>query len=479
MKVKTNKLTKTLLTIIALLLVGSVTACGLAGGSMGGGATPSARETGLVGMTSITDAVESSGSVFAAQEASLYWKTSGVVAEVYTKAGDFVKAGDVLAELELTSVPSNILSSQTELINAQQALDDLQPTALAIVQAEQRVAAARDDLRDKQRIVDGLGTPSSKANIDQAKATVTLAKIKLDNAWEDYAPYQNKPENNVIRAGLYNKWAEAQQLYDQAVTRLNNLQGTTVNQTDLDLAQANLELAQANLEDAEQDLADLKLGADPQDLAAVEARITAAQANLATTRITAPFDGEILVVDVQPGDVVNGGEQAFILADRHQLHVDTLVDELDIHNVKVGDQVELTMDSLPGEALSGKVSFINPMGKQVSGNVKYTVRVDLDDVEKPILLGATADVNIKAGAPREVMMVPVRSIQTDNNGEFVNIVRPDGSVARIEVITGTLLGGQVVILSGDLIEGDKVELVTSNEMADQMPGMNFMSGNEE
>jgi HlyD family secretion protein len=476
MKDSKNKFTKALLTVAALILVGSVTACGLAGGAVPGRVTPGAVESGEVGATTITDEVESSGSVQPAQEASLTWKSSGVVAEVFVKAGDRVKAGDILAELELTSVPSNILSSQTELIHARQALEDLQPTVLAIVQAEQRIAAARDDVRDKQRIVDGLGTPSSKANIDQAKATVTLAKIKLDKAWEDFAPYQNKPENNVIRAGLYNKWAEAQQLYDQAVRRLNNLQGASVNQTDLDLAQANLDLAQANLEDAEQALAELRRGADPQDVAAVEARITAAEASLATIRITAPFDGEILVAEVQPGDVVNTSQAAFTLANREQLHVETLVDELEIYHVKVGDPVELTLDSLPGSTLTGKVSFINPVGQQVSGNVKYSVHVDLDDLDQPVLLGATADVNIEAGEPRRVVTVPVRSIQTDHDSEFVNVVLADGTIQRVDVVTGTLLGGQVIILSGDLESGQRVQLVTSNEMAEQMQQMNFMSG---
>jgi HlyD family secretion protein len=384
---------------------------------------------------------------------------------VNVSAGEAVKSGDVLATLALTSVPANILSAQADLVNAQKTLEDLEPTALAISQAEQKVAAAVDDLKRKQQTADYLGTPARQADIDQANATVLLTKIQLDKAWDRYKPFQNRPENNQIRAALYSRWADAQQKYDQAVRRLNNLKGVTVNQTDLELARANVEVAKAALADAQQKLADLKAGADAQDVEATKARITAAQATLSALSITAPFDGEILVVDAKPGDVVNAGGQAFTLADRGQLHVDTLIDESDIHLVKVGDSAELTLDALPGQTLRGVVGFINPMGRTVSGNVKYEVRIDLDSLEQPLLLGATADVTIQTGAPRQALAVPVRAIQTDAQGEFVNVLQSDGSLKRVNVTTGQLQGDQVIILSGDLQANDQVELpVKSNNL---------------
>jgi RND family efflux transporter MFP subunit len=395
-----------------------------------------------------------------------------VIEKVNVKAGDAVKSGDVLATLVQTSVPASVLSAEADLINSQKTVEDLTPTALAISQAEQKVALAVDDVHNKQRIADGLGTPASQADIDQADATVLLAKIKLDKAWDKYKPYQNKSDTSQIKAYFYNQWAQAQQQHDDAVRRLNNLKGVTVNKTDLELAKANLELSKVTLADALKKLEELKAGADAQDVAAAQARITAAKATLSALSLTAPFDGEILVADLLPGDVVSTGQTAFTLADRNQLHVDTLIDETDIASVKIGDKVTLTMDSVPGAKLTGKVDFINPMGQTISGNVKYPVRIALDPIDQPILLEATADVRIETGAPRTLLTVPVRAIQADSTGEFVNTVQADGTLKRVDVVSGQLQGDRVIILSGDLKDGDRVELATtSNEMLDRMNNM--------
>ena len=208
---------------------------------------------------------------------------------------------------------------------------------------------------------------------------------------------------------------------------MNNLQGTGVNNLDRLVAEANLKLSQANLEDAHEQLAELKTGADPQDVAAVEARITAAKATLSALQLTAPFTGEILAVDVQPGDVVSPNQTALTLANRERMHVNTLVDETDVAAVLVGDQAVITLDAFPGKELTGKVGFINPMGQSIQGNVKYEVRIDLDPLDNPLLLGATADVLIQTGAPQESLVVPVRAIQSDESGEFVIILLDDGT----------------------------------------------------
>jgi HlyD family secretion protein len=181
-------------------------------------------------------------------------------------------------------------------------------------------------------------------------------------------------------------------------------------------------------------------------------------------------------VDVQSGDVVNAGQQAFTLANRNQLHVDTLIDETEISGVNIGDSATITLDSLPGQVLTGKVSFINPVGQQVSGNIKYPVKIDLDPVEMLVLLKATADVTIQVGEPLLSLLVPVRSIQLDDTGEFVNRLNEDGSIERIDVITGDLSGDQVVIYSSDLAEGERVQLVSSNDLADQMSQMPGFGG---
>lgn len=464
---------KSRLSVFGTLLIISLIISGCAGlrNQSGSSSESGTSQTGEVDTISIVENVEASGTVEAAQDASLYWKTSGIIDQVNVQPGDFVQAGDVLATLDPTSVPANVLAAQVDLINAEINLENLTPTALSIAKTEQSIASLEEQVDTLQKRVDGLGHPASQADIEQAKATVLLAKIQMDKAWDRYKPWQNKSEENPIRASLYNRWASAQQTYDQAVRRLNNLQGTGVNDLDRLVAEADLKLAQTNLEDARENLAELKAGADPKDVAAAEARITAAKATLSALQLTAPFAGEILDVDVQPGDVVATNQAALTLANRERMHVNTLVDETDIASVLVGDQAVITLDAFPGKELTGKVGFINPMGQSIQGNVKYEVRVDLDPLDNPLLLGATADVMVQTGAPIEGLVVPVRAIQADETGEFVILILDDGTQQRVDIISGQLVGDQVVV-EGDLQVGDKVLLPeASNEMFNSMGPM--------
>ena len=139
-----------------------------------------------------------------------------------------------------------------------------------------------------------------------------------------------------------------------------------------------------------------------------------------------------------------------------------LVDETDISKVKIGDTATITYSALPDITSTGKVTFINPVGSSSSGVVNYTVRVTLDNADSSILLGATATVVIETGEAATKLTVPVAAVQTDDTGEFVNVVKTDGTVERISVVSGTVSGTSVVVTSSDLKEGDTVQLVSSS-----------------
>ena len=87
--------------------------------------------------------------------------------------------------------------------------------------------------------------------------------------------------------------------------------------------------------------------------------------------------------------MVSTGDLSVNIADMDHLYVETQVDESDIANVKLGNQAEVTLDAVSGVTLTGKVTAINPVGENVSGLVKYTVRVDLDKVDGDTFLPLT------------------------------------------------------------------------------------------
>jgi hypothetical protein len=142
------------------------------------------------------------------------------------------------------------------------------------------------------------------------------------------------------------------------------------------------------------------------------------------------------------------------------LYVETQVDESDIANVKLGNQAQVTLDAMPGLTLTGKVTAINPVGQVVSGLVKYAVRVDLDKVKAGTFLplGTTANVVIQTKAASASLAVAIAAIQNDSNGEYVWAIQSDGSAKRVDVVSGLIVGDQVVV-TGNLNEGERVELV--------------------
>src|SRR6266542_1994684 len=84
-----------------------------------------ATRFGTVSNVTVADTIQTSGTLNAAQSASLYWKTSGTIEKMNIKVGDHVRKGDVLATLAQTSLPQSVISAQADLVNAQQTLADL------------------------------------------------------------------------------------------------------------------------------------------------------------------------------------------------------------------------------------------------------------------------------------------------------------------------------------------------------------------
>jgi HlyD family secretion protein len=484
---------------------------GRAGFIAGAGQAGALKTAQVTSVTAVTS-VESSGAVQAEQSASVFWKTTGAVAEVRVKAGDIVKAGDVLMTLDPASAPANVILAQADLVAAQKALDDLlHPSALALANAQKAVADAQDALEKARKELTYAENPAGQNLYDavadaqlalaNAQANLQLSNVSADveayrqavfvTNWyhqrydEVKAEYDKNPNSLDMQNALKeaeNKYlaqldkqltlelrihtdqanktdavAKAQDKYDTALANLNAaLAGPDA--TKLAQAQAKVAVAEANLVEAQSKLDELNNGADPNDLASATARLQAAQATVESLAIEAPFDGEVLVVNYRRGDAVSQTLAAALIANRSPLHVDVPIDEIQISQIQVGDEVTVTFDSLPGLTLLGSVAWINPVGSTVQGLVKYTVRVDVAGSDPRVLLGMTANVSIVTDVQAGALAVPLDAVQLDGQGEFVNRVKADGTLERVNVVSGQLQG-DLVIVAGDLKPGDTVQVV--------------------
>lgn len=399
--------------------------------------------------------VSATGIAIPVDWASLSLSASGVVDEVLVNEDESVTSGQVLvrlegkeqleamhsaAQLELVSAQRDLneLHENNELLaakalqeleNSQKSLEDLINSDLREAAAFQAIADARKAIDSAERRLRILGSTADQADIDAAEAQVVLARDALDKAKDDYEPYANKSEDNLVRANLLARQSAAQQVYDNAVRKFNALQSTG-NELDVAVAEANLANAQAQLIDAQReweranegpDQGDVALleaqirlaqreydiysqGPDADDLAVAEARLVNAQAQLAAAQaalsdleLRAPFDGTVSEVFVHPSEWVNVGQPILLLADVDHLQVKTTdLSEIDLALLKIGDEAIVTFDALPDVVVKGIVSRIAPKAAEGAG-VNYPVTIELREIPEQLRWGMTAFVDIEVG----------------------------------------------------------------------------------
>lgn len=97
------------------------------------------------------------------------------------------------------------------------------------------------------------------------------------------------------------------------------------------------------------------------NLKVAEASLQLAEAKLAKTDIRAPFSGVIGLRIVSVGDYVREGADLVNLEAIDPLKVDFRVPETYLRQVQVGQPVEVTLDALPGKAYDGKIVALNPL----------------------------------------------------------------------------------------------------------------------
>lgn len=381
-----------------------------------------AETSATVVSLNISETIETSGSLAAQPFASLTWKSGGVVEDINVAPGDFVKDGDILLTLEPASTSASIVNAQGDLLEAQEDLEDL----------------LKSDTERAQTAID----------LDEAQEAYDEARdwrVSLNGEiWITRITYKTIGNRQVPTEHSYRDYAAPE----------------TIAEADRDLA-----LKMSQLEDAQRAYDRLKDGPNPDDIAAAQAKVDAAQATVNSMRIVAPFDGQVLSVEHRAGDTVTSGELSVNLADLNQLYIEAQIDESDIANVKVGNPVEVTLDALPDATLTGRVSIINPVGEVVSGLVKYTIRIDLDQTQETafVPLGTTANVTIKYKEEAKLLAVPITTIQNDDNGEYVWVVR-NGVAERVDVVGGTIVG-ELVTVTGNLKEGETLQIAEKTGFA--------------
>lgn len=247
---------------------------------------------------------------------------------------------------------------------------------------------------------------------------------------------------------------------------------------ELRVAQANLARDQAQLANARRDLsrysvftregyatqqklddAKASVATLSETVRADQAAVDLARLQLSYTTIASPLGGIAGNILADPGNTVKANDTALVVINQvSPINVTFSVPESRLGQIRKRlSQGEVPVEvSLPGGNAPvdrGRLVFVNNQVDASTGTIQLKAAFANDP---PTLTpGQFLNVSMVVGAWRDALVVPSQAVQTDQNGEFVFIVRDDKTVAKRTIAAVTLPGGQAVVRKG-LAQGEEV-----------------------
>ena len=320
--------------------------------------------------------------------------------EAVLRAQDNLEIAQLQRETSLATAQNNVLQAEEALKKARQDLEDMKsgPDPLKVQQAQAQVASAQAALEKAREQLEEIEEGPDPVKVQQAQAQVASAQAALAKA---------KEQLEEIKAGP--------------------------NPLDLELKQLQVELAQLSLQEA--------------------------QEKLEKATLLAPFDGVVALVKVEAEDMVSAGTPVIQLVDTSQVEVEATVDEIDVAQLKPGQPAIITLDALPGAKLRGRVTFVSPVATMQAGVVTYPVKLEIEGGVEGLRQGMTAVADIVVERRENVLWVPSRAIQTIR-GQSVVQVLVDGKIEERTVQVGLSDEWRMEIVEG-LREGERVLVPTT------------------
>lgn len=154
-------------------------------------------------------------------------------------------------------------------------------------------------------------------------------------------------------------------------------------------------------------------------------KVESAQSKLDSTQdsydeytITAPISGRVITKNAKVGDKISTGSGSAsstlaVIYDLSEVTFEMSVDELDVRDVKVGQKVTITADAIENTIFTGKVTNVSLQSSYSSGVTNYPVTITLDEVGE-LLPGMNVDGVIVLEEAQDTLMVPVGALMRGN-----------------------------------------------------------------
>jgi HlyD family secretion protein len=349
----------------------------------------------------LAKSVVATGKVTPITKVEVKSKASGIVKKLLVDAGDRVKKGQLLAQLDKVEIEAQVEQSHA-----------------ALQAAEANLTSSEADFE--------------RSKVDAEGPDVPLLKRAYDRAVE------------MAKAGVVSESAldDAQKNYQMALNK-QNVSKAQVTVLKAKIAQSRAQVAQdqANLKQLEEQLSYTDVES-PLDGVVLSRNVELGDAV-----------SSILVLG-------SSATLVMTLGDTSEVYVKGKVDESDIGKVYLGQPARIKVESFKDKTFNGKVTKISPMGVEKDNVTTFEVRVSINNPGGELKAEMTANAEIILEEHKGVLQIPEGAILYDKDKK-ASVEVPDPKAkegkTKLAVNIGISNGAKTEVLSG-LKEGDQVVL---------------------
>ena len=277
-----------------------------------------------------------------------------------------------------------------------------------------------------------------------AQAALAIAQTRLETVETQLQIDRQRAELNVALAQLDLDFAQAQAGANPAPQQQYQLDRLTIL---VSLAQLELDELTGTVDPA--------LRADVEQAALHVAEIEQA---IASAQIVAPFDGQIVSLNLSTNRAVSEFEVVGSIADLSQLEITASIPATRMEGMEEGMPVSISLANRPGEAYPGFIRLLpypfGSIGRQDEDQSTH-IRFDNPDSAAEFEMGDRLTIAILIAEQKDVLWLPPAAIRDFNGRKFVVVQDEQGNQRRADITVGIEGEDRVEVVEG-LTEGEVV-----------------------
>jgi multidrug efflux pump subunit AcrA (membrane-fusion protein) len=319
------------------------------------------------------------------------------------------------------------------------------------------------------QILAEIGTRSIRLQVQEAEAAVWVARSRLKKIEKG-----SRPEEIRIAGAAVEQAEAALKEAERNFKRIKDLRGyDAVSNSDYDSAKRAVDTARARLDASRQQLELSKQGPRIEEREEARASLKQSRATLAIakdrlrkSRLLAPSDGVIAFRHLEEGEVVGPGTIITQVVDNRNMKIKLSMAEKDISMLKRDKRFFFTIDAIPVETFTCRLSYLSPTADSVTRS--FPLELSVDKPDQRMADGMTVRVEFPLENQRRSIKVPSAWLSEENGQMGLFVVENEKALfkrvtfgsyyeQKVEILAGISEGELVITTPAGLKSGDPVK----------------------